>query len=135
MDYWATDWPVVFEQAYKKASKQHRCCECNSAIEPNLVYLWAKGLWDHQWLAFKTCALCALVYGELGEWVYGQLADEIQCESWWDLNEFDNPTASETINSAIKHFGLQNIDPQTWATEQRNKELAERAAWRGERKR
>ena len=53
------DGPDVFSEAWRKARKLHRCCECGSDIENGEVYEYVKGLWDGHWSEYKTCEKCA----------------------------------------------------------------------------
>lgn len=43
---------------YPVARKDHKCCECNSIIQPGKKYEKIKGLWDGEFLTFKTCLSC-----------------------------------------------------------------------------
>lgn len=43
------------------ARKEHRCCECLSVISPGEKYELVKGVWNGEFLTFKTCQICAIV--------------------------------------------------------------------------
>ena len=52
------DLPVLSTLAWRKARKAHRCWECGEPIRPGERYQHVTGMWDGDWLRFKTCADC-----------------------------------------------------------------------------
>lgn len=52
------DEPAVAVSAWRTAKRAHRCCECREPINPGERYQHVRGLWDGDWLTFKTCAEC-----------------------------------------------------------------------------
>jgi len=52
------DFPSILEETFPKARKKHICCECGSDIDPGEIYQKIKGLWEDEWLTFKTCMIC-----------------------------------------------------------------------------
>jgi hypothetical protein len=77
------DMPAVYNETFPKARKQHKCCECHRDIQPGEKYQRSEGLWEGEWMTFKTCMLCydlrkkiafslpydeAPAFGELREW-------------------------------------------------------------------
>ena len=55
------DSPAIFEQVARKASKQHKCCECKRLIEPAETYIVTSGLWEGKWSHYKHCSECELL--------------------------------------------------------------------------
>ena len=53
------DEPEVFITKYRKANKQHVCCECGSTIDRGEKYQYSSGIWDHRPSSYKTCEFCA----------------------------------------------------------------------------
>jgi len=51
--------PKVFDCRIVKANKNHECCECHKEIMRGEEYEYLRGLWEDQWLSFKTCLDCA----------------------------------------------------------------------------
>lgn len=65
--------PDVYDVSTPKAKKQHTCCECRGFIEPGEKYQRVRGLWDHEWLNFKTCLDCVILRDEIsGERRWGE---------------------------------------------------------------
>jgi len=50
--------PECSTEWWPKARKQHKCCECGSAIQPGTQYQRISGIWDGEPSRFKTCADC-----------------------------------------------------------------------------
>ena len=50
--------PSCMTEAFPKARKQHKCCECGRFIQPGETYQRLSGIWDHEPARFKTCAEC-----------------------------------------------------------------------------
>lgn len=46
-------------ESYPIARKQHKCCECGSTIDTGEKYERIKGLWEGEWVEFKTCMICS----------------------------------------------------------------------------
>lgn len=75
----------MYNVAWPKARKEHRCGECKCVIDKGDIYQCCTGKWDGKMFAEKTCAGCAdirHVYscGET-EPCFGSL--------WHDFNECD----------------------------------------------
>jgi hypothetical protein len=74
------DGPEVFREEWRRAAKQHKCCECGDAIEIGEEHEYVTGLWDGVWDTHRTCQGCinmrrrfcpdGWLYGGLGEAVY-----------------------------------------------------------------
>lgn len=71
--------PEVFSKTWRKARKDHRCCECGETIRPGQTYEYVKGLWDGSWDDFKTCAPCAKIRRDMFTcgYTYGFLKDDL----------------------------------------------------------
>ena len=52
------DLPSVFEEKFRIARKEHKCCECHKPIRVGEKYHFAKGCWEGRWDKFKTCLKC-----------------------------------------------------------------------------
>lgn len=72
-------WPV--------ARKQHKCCECNSDIDPGEKYQCITGLFEDKFETYKTCLICAnirtaamseLDYGIAFECLYETVGSEFE---------------------------------------------------------
>lgn len=51
--------PSAFNETYRTARKEHRCCECRSTIRAGERYRYVSGVWDGQGCSFKQCGDCA----------------------------------------------------------------------------
>jgi len=72
------DPPTVFAEVWRKARKQHSCCECGQPIVVGQRYEHAAGLWDGHWETYRTCATCAQIRTSLFHgWMYGRLWEDI----------------------------------------------------------
>lgn len=56
--------PEAYWKVWRKARKQHICCECASTIDPGEKYLIISGIWDGEFDSFKQCEFCAEAYDE-----------------------------------------------------------------------
>jgi hypothetical protein len=59
--------PQCITEAKPVARKQHRCCECQRAIEKGEQYSRVSGIWDCQPARFKTCLDCKALRTEADE--------------------------------------------------------------------
>lgn len=50
--------PSWFVVEYPVARKEHKCCECSSAIPKGEKYQVSKGVWDGGFSSYKTCEIC-----------------------------------------------------------------------------
>jgi hypothetical protein len=77
--------PKVFESSRVKARREHKCCECGTAIATGDIYERDSGLWDDGYETFKTCIACADLRQEIFArsdedcWMYGYLRDDVDC--------------------------------------------------------
>lgn len=84
--------PEIFDEKLVKARKRHVCCECKSPIFKGEQYYYAKGLWDGEFMSFKTHKDChdlhqmiehdftdawsePFAYGDLGEHIIEYLGE------------------------------------------------------------
>lgn len=51
--------PVAIRTIYRKARKQHACCECTKQISVGERYEYISGVWDGRPNSFHTCEKCA----------------------------------------------------------------------------
>jgi len=91
------DSAAVSSEAWRKAKKQHDCCECGAAIHRGERYEYVTGLWDGSWNAYKTCAACVRIRKWYcpGGWRHGHLAEQIE-----DCVGFDYRTVPEDEEEA-----------------------------------
>ena len=54
-----SEMPSAFNETWRTARKEHRCCECRSTIRAGERYRYVSGVWDGQGRSFKQCADCA----------------------------------------------------------------------------
>ena len=52
------DGPSVSWESNHVSIKTHTCCECGSQIDVGEKYWLLKGVWDGEFLTFKTCEIC-----------------------------------------------------------------------------
>lgn len=52
------DAPEAFHCVWRKARKEHRCCECRHVILAGAIYEYASGIWDGSPNSYKTCDRC-----------------------------------------------------------------------------
>lgn len=57
----------VTNEQWRRAAKQHRCCECGAKIESGDLYQYTTMLYDGHWYDYKTCELCADLRDSLGD--------------------------------------------------------------------
>lgn len=43
------------------ARETHTCCECREEIMPGERYEYVSGLWDGEWVDYRTCLPCAAI--------------------------------------------------------------------------
>lgn len=73
------EYPSIYEESFPQARKVYRCCECRGTILPGQKHHKAHGLWDGEWLTYRTCMAChqiRLDYCNCG-WAFGQLHEHI----------------------------------------------------------
>jgi hypothetical protein len=87
------DPPSFFRSHIARARKQHECYECRGPIRPGDQYEYAAGLWDGDFMTFKTCERCR----DLRTWVKNNLP----CFCWSYGNMRDD--AAEAIEAARDH--------------------------------
>lgn len=52
------DPPSAFQQKWRTARKEHRCCECRRVIQPGDRYEHSSGVWDGSPDSYATCERC-----------------------------------------------------------------------------
>lgn len=92
-DYDST--PSMHSEAWYKARKQHKCCECRQPIEIGQQYQRVSGVWDGKFFTFKTCERCADLREALSEIscpTYRGLSEEYfnYLDGWLAAEERDN---------------------------------------------
>lgn len=71
---------VFLEELTPIARKQHICFECGRTIQKGEKYELARGLWDGNFLTFKTCLDCLSVRQEFfcAGYIYGEVWDNLR---------------------------------------------------------
>lgn len=71
--------PTFYARKIVKGRKEHQCDECLRIIESGEQHEYAKGLWEGDFLQFRTCQTCRAMVEEIGLECYchGSLMDEI----------------------------------------------------------
>jgi hypothetical protein len=80
MCYCDDEMPTLYSESNPTARKQHVCCECGSMIDPGEKYFRSEGLWDGDFLTFKTCGICQNIKNEA-------LAEGVECIAFACLYE------------------------------------------------
>lgn len=62
-----TDPVDVFNEKWRVAAKDHRCCECGAVIRKGALYQRVTMLYEGIWDDFKTCEQCADLRDSLSE--------------------------------------------------------------------
>ena len=58
--------PDVYDEARKKARKNHKCCECKKEIKKGDSYIYIHGLWNDKWDSYHMCEECE----EVKDYIY-----------------------------------------------------------------
>lgn len=59
--------PSFFSETWHNARKAHTCCECGQAINVGQDYQRVSGVWDGEFMTYKTCERCAGLREALAE--------------------------------------------------------------------
>jgi len=78
--------PSTSREQWRKARKQHTCCECGLTIEPGEKYQYISGIWDGRPGSFKTCTPCAAIRNDFcrGGYIFGELREQL-----WNCLDID----------------------------------------------
>lgn len=61
-----TDYPLFWQERYRRARKRHACIECHQVIPKGTVYRTLSGKWETgSLMRFKMCFACARDWQEL----------------------------------------------------------------------
>jgi hypothetical protein len=61
------DRPDFYKQVWKKANKEHRCCECGYTVKKGEVYEHVTSMYDGSISTFKTYERCVDLRDSLGD--------------------------------------------------------------------
>jgi len=89
------DGPEFSNIRYRKARKEHKCCECEKVIEKGERYEIIAGKWDGDVSTFKTCLDCAAIRDEL--FCHGHTFEYL----YHDLNEHIRDTDGQIAPSCL----------------------------------
>jgi len=70
----------VYRTQWRKARKEHLCCECDDPIKVGDKHEYVTACWDGTWDDHRTCKTCVAIrerYCPHG-WLFGQLAEIIE---------------------------------------------------------
>lgn len=78
--------PECYQEIWRKARKDHKCCECYRDIKKGEKYQYISGIWDGRPSSFKTCKQCATIRDEYfcGCAMLGDLREHV-----WDMLEVE----------------------------------------------
>ena len=71
------DPPEFLRSVWRRAKKEHMCCECNETIQVGSQYEYVSGKWEGDFYTFKTCTPCANIRRDYC-CSYGGLRDELR---------------------------------------------------------
>lgn len=86
----------------RKASKEHKCCECHEKIKPGECYEVASGIdCEGEPFRYKTCLACAAIRERYcsGGWIWGELAEQIEPCIECDYRELPHPDDADEIDA------------------------------------
>lgn len=73
---------LVLSENIRQARKEHKCAECNRAIEPGEKYLVESYIYDGEFTMHKTCTHCQVARDwlakECGGWLYSGVYEDIR---------------------------------------------------------
>ena len=86
---WDLDMPSFSNNVIRRAAKPHVCEECGDAILKGDRYEYASGMWDGEFMAFKTCLVCVEVRTAFtcGGYAITQLWENMRDEMFPHWNE------------------------------------------------
>lgn len=61
------DGPEFCTEVWRKAKKEHKCCECGATIQVGEEYEYISGKWDGYFSTYTTCEKCADLRASLAE--------------------------------------------------------------------
>lgn len=97
MDY---DGPEFSHDTTPCAKKEYKCCECYRMISIGEKYGKTRGVWDGQFITFKTCEHCLVarnwIQDECGGYVYGMLLE--------DLREHRDNSYDDTADPKLRRY-------------------------------
>lgn len=69
----------VLGSSIVKARKEHQCCECLDSILPGQKYENVRGIFEGEWVGYKTCQVCVNIRKSLFKegWIYTQMWEDI----------------------------------------------------------
>ena len=84
--------PTFYEQRSVKGRKEHRCDECLRVIKTGERHQYAKGLWDGDFLTFRTCETCIGVIkdAEVDCYCHGHLMDDLDARDFFGMKSVED---------------------------------------------
>jgi hypothetical protein len=97
------DGPEFSSEDFIVARKSHKCCECYTEIKPGDTYHYLRGLWDGEFMTFKTCEKCADLRDSLGD---------VWCVALTNLQEEYREYLSETGKVVYNEETDEDVYPE-----------------------
>ena len=102
--YCDSEYPTMFNEAWRKAAKQHKCCECGKTIEKGQDYQYVTMVFEGEFLTYKTCEKCADLRDALGD---------ISCPTFRGLQEEYFEYLNQTLPSGKRDEVYSKVFPRT----------------------
>ena len=99
--------PVVMRTIYRKARKQHMCCECGKQILVGETYEYISGVWDGGPDSFHTCEKCADLRDSMAELGFCPTFGELLSEHAEYVAEYVAP------NNAVLSGAATEVKPRS----------------------
>jgi hypothetical protein len=95
--------PTFCNVTRPKARKLHRCCECNSPIQPGDRYERISGKWDGDMGTYTTCLFCEALRDVLSDALgcSPPLSNLIECLDSYADNEGADPSETRATLAAL----------------------------------
>ena len=96
----AEDFCSVWEVSWRKAHKQHKCCECGDLIQSGDRYEYIFSVFEGDVTVFKTCEFCAHEFDRL----QGKYSDmcmvkgDLACVLVWDMRNEHERRSNGDVN-------------------------------------
>ena len=112
--------PTAFSETTRKARKAHKCCDCDTTIQPGDQYVISSGIWDGEPDSYKHYMNCHEIFKAasesaeyveegpafqgLWEWLTNELHYTYTGKNLESLTQLSNKIGipAETLNSYLK---------------------------------
>lgn len=90
----------VWQVSWRKAKKEHKCCECGDTIKPGERYEYIFCIFEGEVDNYKTCEFCAGEFARLqGKFSrdFNMCKTDLACVLVWDMrNEIEHGVVERT---------------------------------------